>query len=223
MKKIFLTLFSALLATAIFSQAIFAQPKAIDMGLSVKWASCNLGASSPEALGNYYAWGETEPKDAYNWFTYKLCNGSYQSLTKYNNREDYGPVDDKLVLEPMDDAAHVRLGGKWRIPTDAEWEELKDKCTWTKATQNGVKGMLVTSNVNGASLFLPAAGMIFDTKIYNGPGQDDERLSHLGYYWSSTLNKDNSAAARGLFTFASYCRVHIGIRFAGQSIRPVSE
>ncbi|MBQ7388798.1 MAG: hypothetical protein IJW01_05480 [Paludibacteraceae bacterium] len=101
----------------------------IDLGLSVKWATCNVGATSPEKYGNYYAWGETEPKTTYTWATYKWCNGSYDTQTKYCTDSSRGTVDNKTVLELADDAANVNWGGAWRMPTDAECQELIDNCT----------------------------------------------------------------------------------------------
>ena len=121
----------------------------VDLGLSVKWATCNVGAVSPEDYGDYFAWGETEPKDFYAWSTYKWCNGSYDTLTKYCTDSKYGTVDNKTVLDLEDDAAHVNWGGDWRMPTKAEQDELYNNCTWEWTTQNGVNGYKVTSKING--------------------------------------------------------------------------
>ena len=148
--------------------------EAVDMGLSVKWASFNIGASSPEEYGDYYAWGETEPyyssqdpliwkegKEAgYEWPSYKWCMGTRDTFIKYCDNSDYGYngfTDTKTVLDPEDDVAHVNLGDNWRMPTQKEWKELRENCTWTWTTQNGTIGYLVTAN-NGNSIFLPAAG-----------------------------------------------------------------
>ena len=131
--------------------------EAVNLGLSVKWGSCNVGASSPEDYGDYYAWGETAAKSSYSWTNYSWCNGSSTTLTKYNCNSSYGTVDNKTVLEQNDDAAHVKLGDSWRMPTDAEWTELREKCTWIWTTKNGVNGRLV-KGPNGNSIFLPAAG-----------------------------------------------------------------
>ena len=127
----------------------------VDLGLSVKWATCNMGASSPEEYGDYYAWGETETKSTYDWNTYKWCKGSENTLTKYCTDSDYGTVDNKTVLDPEDDVAHVKWGGNWRMPTDAEIEELRENCIWKWTTQNGKNGYKVTSKKNGNSIFLP--------------------------------------------------------------------
>lgn len=148
----------------------------VDLGLSVKWATCNVGASKPEEYGDYFAWGETQPKHNYYWSTYKWCNGSSTSLTKYCTQSGYGTVDNKTQLELSDDAARANWGGSWRMPTDAELTELREQCTWTWS----VNGHKVTSKSNGNSIFLPAAGY-----------RDGSSLIHsgsLGYYWSSSLN-----------------------------------
>ncbi len=191
-------------------------PAAVDLGLSVKWASYNLGASSPEEYGDYYAWGETSPKNDYSWSTYKWCNGSKNTLTKYNTDSGYGTVDNKTTLELSDDAAHVNWGGSWRMPTNAEWSELITGCTWTWTTQNGKNGYKVTSKKNGNSIFLPAAGYRYDTYlIYVGS---------YGIFWSSSLDSDSPGGARYVDFDSGY--VHEGYdgrRCYGRSVRPVSE
>ena len=193
-------------------------PKAVDLGLSVKWATCNLGAAKPEDYGDYYAWGETEPKEDYSWSTYKWCSGSSSTLTKYNTSSSWGTVDNKTVLEPEDDVAYVKLGGNWRMPTDAEWSELRTKCTWTWTTNyngTGVKGQIVTAT-NGNSIFLPAAGYRSVTSLYNA--------GSLGYYWSSSLNTDYPYYAwRVYFDSDNVLRSSYGDRCSGQSVRPVTE
>ena len=134
---------------------------AVDLGLSVYWAECNLGVSKPEEYGDYYAWGETEPKESYSWSTYKFGTSPPGPFSKYNTISIFGSIDNKTVLEPEDDVAHVKLGGKWRMPTDAEWAELMEKCTWTWVTNyngSGINGRLVKAT-NGNSIFLPAAGL----------------------------------------------------------------
>ena len=207
-------------------------PVAVDLGLpsGLKWASFNLGASKPEEYGDYYAWGETEPyysslnpltwkegKEAgYDWPSYKWCMGSENTLTKYCGESSLGYngfTDDKTILDPEDDAAHVSLGGNWRMPTEEEWWELRQNCTWTKATRNGVEGELVTAD-NGNSIFLPAAGSCNRTSLnYAGAA---------GSYWSSSLVSSESAHgvdfySGGLVTGVPYFRCH------GGSVRPVSE
>lgn len=131
----------------------------VDLGLpsGTLWATCNVGANAPEEYGDFFAWGETEPKDLYEWSTYKWCNGSFDNLTKYCINSSEGMVDNKTELDPEDDAAYANWGSSWRMPTTDQQTELRTKCTWTWTTRNGVNGRLVTGP-NGASLFLPAAG-----------------------------------------------------------------
>ena len=187
---------------------------AFDLGLSVYWAECNLGAEKSEEYGDYYAWGETETKSGYSWSTYKWGTSS-TSLTKYNTNSSNGTVDNKTVLDPEDDVAHVKLGGNWRMPTDEEWTELMTKCTWKWTTQNGVNGRLVTAP-NGNSIFLPAAGVRLDTDLYLA-GND-------GFYWSSSLYTDGPDYAwYGYFYSDGVHRFNNFYRYSGQSVRPVSE
>jgi uncharacterized protein (TIGR02145 family) len=189
-------------------------------GKNIKWASFNLGASKPEEYGDYYAWGEVAPKDNYSWSTYKWCNGSYRTLTKYNTNSSYGTVvDNKTVLEQEDDVAHLKLSGNWRIPTWEEWEELRTNCTWTWTDNyngTGVKGRIVTAT-NGNSIFLPAAGERHDTDLYG--------VGSCGHYWSSSLytgSPDN--AYRVCFYYSDdVSRYDYGYRCYGRSVRPVSE
>ena len=185
----------------------------VDLGLSVKWATCNVGADSPEDYGNYYAWGETEPKESYDWETYKWCNGSYDTQTKYCTESNYGTVDNKTVLELEDDAAHVNWGGDWRMPTLEELKELRNNCTWKWTTQNGVDGYKVTSNINGNSIFLPAAGYRDDSSLRN--------VGSYGYYWSSSLNSSYSYGAYCLIFSSDYVGWSSNDRCNGQSVRAV--
>ena len=188
----------------------------VDLGLTVKWATCNVGASSPEEYGDYFAWGEVEPKETYNFSTYKWCNGSYDTLTKYCTDSDYGTVDNKTTLEMSDDAAHANWGGSWRMPTDTELTVLKNNCTWTWTTQNGVKGYKVTSKKNGNFIFLPAAGYRGDNSDLNGAGDD-------GRYWSSSLHMGGvgSYGASDLSFNSSLVLRSCASRYYGYSVRPV--
>ena len=189
--------------------------EAVDLGLSVKWATFNVGATKPEEYGGYYAWGETEEKEIYNWSTYKWCNGSYDTMTKYCTSSSYGTVDNKTVLDPEDDVAHVKWGGSWRMPTKAEQDELRTSCTWTWTTQNGVNGYKVTSKTNGNSIFLPAAGYRSGTNLYYSGG--------IGYYWSSSLYGGNGYDAYYLDFYSGYYDWSYYDRYSGFSVRPVSE
>ena len=188
----------------------------VDLGLpsGIKWATCNVGASSPEDYGDYYAWGETKTKSNYTWKTYKWCNGSYKTITKYCTDSSYGRVDNKTVLEPEDDVAHVQWGGSWRIPTRAEQDELREKCTWVWTTLNGIEGYKVTGP-NGNSIFLPAAGYRNGTDV-------NDRGTH-GYYWLSSLNSYGCFIAFYLYFTSSEYDWHSFDRYNGQSVRPVSE
>jgi len=156
---------------------------AVDLGLpsGTLWADRNVGAASPEDYGDYFAWGETQPKSTYDWSTYKWCNGGYKQLTKYCTKSDYGYngfTDGKTTLDLSDDAAYVNMGSNWRMPTKLELEELKNGCTWTWTTRSGKNGYKVTGP-SGNSIFLPAAGDHFHSSLHNaGSG---------GYYWSSSL------------------------------------
>lgn len=151
----------------------------VDLGLpsGLLWADRNVGASSPEVYGNYYAWGETAPKGVYNWSTYAYGKTS-RTLTKYCTMSNFGHTDNLTTLEASDDAATVNLGGGARTPTNDEWQELLDNTTSSWTTQNGIPGCLLTAS-NGNSVFLPAAGGRFDSDF----GYTRER----GYYWSSSL------------------------------------
>lgn len=186
------------------------EPETVDLGLSVKWASFNVGASSPEEYGDYYAWGETSD---YSESSYKWCDGTSGSLTKYNTQSQYGSVDNKTVLELSDDAAYTNWGGSWRMPTDAEWTELRTKCTWTWTTLNGVNGCKVTSQTNGNSIFLPAAG-------YRG-GTTLRQTGTSGDYRSSSLNSDSPTAAWGIVLNQGGVYRYSSDRRSGQSVRPV--
>ena len=186
--------------------------RAVDLGLTVKWASCNVGATAPEEYGGYYAWGETEEKSDYEWYTYKYCNGILTSMTKYCTSSSDGTIDNKTTLEPADDVASVKWGGKWRMPTLDEIKELKDNCTWEWTTLNGVKGYRVTGP-NGNSIFLPAAGYSSGTEEYS--------QGFVGGYWSSSLDSSNSGRAYGLFFISgSYVWVN-NDRYYGRTVRPV--
>ena len=191
----------------------------VDLGLSVKWSSLNVGAVSPEEYGDYFAWGETETKENYNWSTYKWCNGSSTTLTKYNTfSSPFETVDNKTVLDPEDDVAHIKLGGKWRMPTDEEWTELRTQCTWTWTwiIQNGAKGYLVTSKKNGNSIFLPASGC-------RGYSADLYAAGLYGSYWSSSLWLGASELARSVSFDSGDVGGDTNRRCYGLSVRPVTE
>ncbi len=197
---------------------------AVDLGLSVLWASCNLGANAPEEYGKYYQWGETSSSTkAYcKWANYKWCDGSEKTLTKYNTQSSHGTVDNKTILDIEDDAANAVLGGSWRIPTKKEYEELVKKCTWKWTTVNDVKGYLIKSKVSGyqdKSIFLPAAGF-----IAAGTLASDNHIGDRGYYWTSELydTKTPSNANSENFT-SSKSSSAASSRKDGLTIRPVTD
>ena len=186
----------------------------VDLGLpsGLLWATCNVGADSPEEYGDYFAWGETQPKAEYEWVTYKWSEGSDDELTKYCTDSDCGDVDDKTILELSDDAANANWGGDWRMPTAEEIEELRDNCTWDWIIQNGVNGYSVTGP-NGNSIFLPAAG-------YRGDLGLDEAGSG-GCYWSSSLDTYGSTDASHLYFDSGYVNRGTCSRDYGYTVRPV--
>ena len=157
----------------------------VDLGLpsGTLWATCNLGATSPEDFGSYFAWGETMPKYSYSWSTCSLCNGTSTSLTKYCTNSIFGTVDNKAELDPEDDAAYVNWGLNWRMPTAEQQHELYINCTSQWMTVNGVNGYLMTGS-HGNTLFLPAAG------YYSGMSLYEESLD--GVYWSRSLGSNGS-------------------------------
>lgn len=215
-------------------------------GYILYWATYNLCeegfVSSPEEYGDYYAWGEIEPHyvkghsqdndcinwrtinnktmTGYDWASYKWCNGTNTTLTKYNWARSYGTVDNKEVLELEDDAAHIVLGGNWRMPTDAEWTELCTKCSLEWTTLNGVNGCKVTGP-NGNSIFLPATGNRNDTTLRN--------TGNRGDYWSSSLKRPGPDVAcytrfGSFFSSTNSCYNNSCYdRFNGKTIRPVME
>ena len=188
------------------------QYQAVDLGLSVKWATMNVGATSPEDYGGYYAWGEIEEKDDYSWSTYKWCNGSENTMTKYCTDSSYGTVDNKTTPDPEDDVAHVKWGGSWRMPSKAEQDELRNNCTWEWTTQNGVNGFTVTGP-NGNSIFLPAAGYRYGTGVID--------RGSSGYCWSSSLCSGSSSDAYGLGFYSGDYDWYNSFRYCGYSVRPV--
>lgn len=179
----------------------------VDLGLSVKWATCNVGANSPEEYGNYYAWGETSTKE-----TYYSDNCPTDGLS-ISQLQSQGYIDSNGNLTPQYDAATANWGGTWRMPTYDELKELRTNCTWTWTTQNGVKGYNV-EGPNGNSIFLPAAGY-FRWYSLDYAGSD-------GFYWSSMPDSRYETIAKGIhFDGVNYYTG--GSRCIGQSVRPVIE
>ena len=185
----------------------------VDLGLpsGTLWATCNVGATTPEGYGNFFAWGEVEPKTVYSWNTYTYCyGGDYYQLTKYCNDSYYGYngfTDDLTVLLWSDDAAHEKWGwgSGWRMPTRTECQELWNNTTNIWTTRNGVNGRLFTAT-NGNSIFLPACNRM---------------RAGSGCYWSCSLDADDPSCAYSL-GFDSDKVTLIGVeRNQGQSVRPV--
>lgn len=192
--------------------------KYVDLGLpsGLKWATCNVGADEPWEYGGYYAWGETEEKSDYSWETYKWCNGTRHTMIKYCTDSDYGRVDNKTVLDPEDDVAHVKWGGSWRMPTIDEINELVYKCIWEWTSINGIKGCRITGP-NGNSIFLPEAGMYYEIKV-----------SASSCLYSSSSLADGRGGGDYDNQLGLYCGdgvrrwTNLG-RCHGHSVRPVSE
>ena len=183
----------------------------VDLGLpsGTLWATCNVGASSPEEYGDYFAWGETKPKSEYNWSTYFDTEDGGSTFKKYNYNGG------KTELLPEDDAATANWGSGWQMPSYDQIKELYNSSytttTWT--TQNGVNGRKITSNSNGNSFFLPAAGYRYDTSLYLA-GSD-------GYYWSRSLYAGYSNYAYGLYFSSDNIHWYYDDRLSGRSVRPV--
>ena len=184
--------------------------KFIDLGLpsGLLWAETNIGAKTAADDGNYYAWGETTTKSNYTWSTYKY--GSY-NITKYNS------TDGKTVLENADDAAYVNWGSSCRMPTEAEFEELIDNCTWTKSSKSNssgssVNGYRVTSEKNGNSIFFPLSGYRYGDYLDNH--------GSYGSYWSSTLDTSGVDYA---YCFGGGRYMYYNTRYRGSTVRPVAE
>ena len=171
----------------------------VDLGLSVKWATQNVGASSPSDYGDYFAWGETSKKDEYYYSNSKTCK---KSLGDISGNAQY-------------DAARANWGGTWRLPTENECRELMDRCTWSWTSQGGHNGYRVTSKANGNSIFLPAAGHRHWTSRFN--------VGENGNYWSSTPNESYAMYAYGLYFSSSDLKLGWNDRAYGRSVRPVSE
>ena len=213
----------------------------VDLGLpsGTLWATCNVGAATPQDYGNYYAWGEVTTKEVYNLETYKYANGSYNKLTKYCNSSSYGKdgfTDTKTTLDLSDDAAYVNWGGKWRMPTKTQQDELFNECywLWTESYNNSnVKGYIVykaksssdkgkriynggtsssSYSMSDAHIFLPAAGYRNYGVRYAGS---------YGYYWSSSLFADDPFRAWYVDFYSDGVHDYGCSRYCGQSVRAV--
>lgn len=189
----------------------------IDLGLpsGIMWASCNVGADNPEGYGDYFAWGETQPKTTYTWATYQYCNGEDHKLTKYCNMASFGNegyTDNYTVLRSDDDAATVNWGDRWSTPTNSQWQELWANTTNRWTTQNGINGRLITGR-NGNSIFLPAGGYYWIESL-NRVGAD-------GNYWSSSLDTSGPNNALSIKFYTGNHSSGPYDRSVGYSVRPV--
>ena len=195
----------------------------VDLGLpsGTLWATCNIGASAPEEYGDYFAWGETEPKETYTRENYKWCQGSFDTMTKYCTDSGYGSngfTDGKTELDPEDDAAYVNWGPSWRMPTHEQQRELVEQCTWIGHTLVGVKGQLVTGP-NGNTIFLPASR----SSVQESPW-DTGTWGTWAFYWSRTLRTNQSDNASDLLYPAYPANAtwdHYNDRYIGEAVRPV--
>ena len=181
--------------------------KVVDMGLSVRWASCNLGATTSEQSGNYYAWGELNKKSNYN------ANNSATYSYSLSELKSKKVIDSDNKLLSSKDAASMNLGKNWRMPTREEAEELIKKCKWEWGMKNGVKGYKVIGP-NGKSIFLPARGYFFGSQLYD--------TDETGNYWTST-GYDNGNFSYALDFSRRRPKVASSGRSGGRCIRPVCE
>jgi tetratricopeptide (TPR) repeat protein len=188
----------------------------VDLGLSVKWATCNVGASIPSDYGSYFSWAETTEKSTYSLRNLRYySNNTENTFSKYNTLSGYGLVDNKNQLDATDDAAKVNWGDGWRMPSYAEMIELVEKCIWTWTTKDGKRGYEVKSKVNGNSIFLPAAGYKDEGNLYTA--------GFFGYYWSASLYSYLPDYAWLMFFYSSDAYEYYDNRRYGFPIRPVTE
>lgn len=187
---------------------------AVDLGLSVKWASQNVGAASQYSLGDYFGWGEIVPKTVFEEEAYRFGTNKPDGYTKYNY------IDNKTVLDIEDDAARARMGGKWRMPTFSEMEELREKCAWKwieEIDENGhlIKGFQITGPSKN-SIFIPLGEMDNGKHTYG-----NAYMSSCLEYWN--LGESDYFSVRGLSLENNRVNVFWGKRYAGRQIRAVSE
>ena len=183
-------------------------PHAIDLGLpsGTKWACCNVGADNPEGYGGYYAWGETEEKEAYNEVSYQYCTGENPNDYGWYEHTQYQDIGSDIAGTQYD-VAHVKWGGSWVMPSIDEIKELYNNCTYSLVSLNGVNGLLFISKINSAYLFLPAADLHY-------PGD-------IGQYWSSSQEPSNLKWAYGLYLLSDDTNWTYFARAVGLTVRPV--
>ena len=198
-------------------------PQYVNLGLpsGLKWAKCNIGATSEADYGSYFQWGDIEDKSNsdYSWESYKYCNWSYDTLTKYNTFPLFGEKpDDKTKLDSEDDAARVYMGGDWRMPTQTEIQELlgNTENEWVEDFNgSGVNGRKFTSKINGNSIFIPAAGICRDGSL--------DYVGSSGGIWSSSLKDDYPNLAWYLYFNSGDCYIYGSRRCIGRSVRGVMD
>lgn len=227
---------SATCTVAVFEPVPTVPAEAVDLGLSIKWAAWNIGATRPEEYGDYFAWGETEPyyedgfaqenpqqhwksgkSEGYDWKSYRWSDGTGQVMTKYCSLAQWGPVTNKRVLDPGDDVATVKWGNGWFTPTIEDYYELINNCDNVETEVNGVKGRRYTSRINGNSIFLPAAGYRYYTSLVD--------VGEIGYYGQSCVDTDCPIYACGLFfdKNGNFSMSYLyRFRFLGRTVRPVT-
>lgn len=201
----------------------------VDLGLpsGTKWATCNVGATKSTEFGGYFAWGETKPKEIYNWSTYKLRANIElsdleipQDFTKYSIDRKDGTVDNKTVLDAEDDAATANWGSAWRMPTKEEADELLKGCTWKQVPDfkgSGVCGLIGVSIVNGNIIFVPSAGGLVGSEI------DD--AGYDGGFWLVSLcsDRNNPRSAYDFHFMGSEAECSTDDRYYGKSVRAVTK
>lgn len=205
----------------------------VDLGFpsGILWATSNVGATAPGDPGLYFAWGETKGYTSdindghlFDISNYKWCNGNYKTITKYCTDSSFGTVDNKKVLDLEDDAAYVNWGGKWRMPTDTEINELIEYTTITSTTQDGIDGYRLTSWKNGKSIFFPCGGFRENNTIQYRSGQN---IYPRVYLWSSNLYLSNQSCASVVIInyTGTYKETHFNcsnwLREDGIPVRPV--
>ena len=192
-------------------------PQFVDLGLpsGLKWAKCNVGAKKETDYGYYVQWGDIVNKRNSNcgWTRYKHCKGTKDTMTKYCRYLLHGTVTDKSTLDPEDDAVTQIMGGKWRMPTIAEFGELLYNTTKEWIQVNGVNGYKFTSVNNGNYIFIPAAGACLDGSMYG--------VGEYGDVWSSSLNTSYPCNAWGLHFSTDKCNIDYNARNYSLSVRGV--
>ncbi len=194
----------------------------VDLGLpsGTLWATTNVGAASPADCGDYFAWGETAPKENYSWSTYKWSDATGDTFSKYNSDASWGTVDNKDTLEPADDAATANWGDEWRTPTSGELRELMvaQYCTWTWTTKTNSKGETINgyevkSNINGNSIFLPVTGYYYESTSY--------MTGSYGYYLSSSIHYSSQYCSYSASFNSNMQETDDQNRSLGMPVRPV--